>query len=189
MAKATKHHRHIILLSNKCSCYSIQTANVQWIVDQQLTHLSVHVQERSAPHCCIWEPWTEIDGNWKSFIITISPKRAVFSVITRTIRHTSYTQYLPNVDTSRPEAFECHSPYKAMWLSVLIWIGYVSFMPPVTSFFSPHHYLACLLQHWEIMTCVTKLITEIWVCGWITEKKSEHQLSDNHTRVLNKPRG
>lgn len=67
---------------------------VQWVVDQLLTHLSFTVQELSAPYCCSWEPWTEINGSWKSFIITIMPERAVLSVITSTIRNTGLTRHL-----------------------------------------------------------------------------------------------
>lgn len=56
--------------------------HARWLVDQLVTHLSLNVLEHSAPCCCSWEPWTETNGHWKSFIITKMPKRAVFSLIT-----------------------------------------------------------------------------------------------------------
>lgn len=66
----------------------------RWVVDQLVTHLSLNVREHSAPYCCSWEPWTETNGHRKPFIITIMPKRAVFPVITSTLRSTTLTLHL-----------------------------------------------------------------------------------------------
>ncbi len=76
-------------------------------------------------HIAAREPWTKINGYWKSFIITIIPKRAVFCDYERCSQH-QFNTAPPNVDTSRLEAWMYQSPYKTIWLTVLISSGYVS---------------------------------------------------------------